>query len=343
MKKLFINILVCFILNKTKRKACRRKLLERFVEIEKREIEDVDPTYAIVYPKFTMSNIQPEIYNKDGSKMETFFLRDYQVGAHHPSINYSKYFLFDRYNYSLDTHFYTLASMYKNVGTPLRKYGLLLEIESIEPNVYKILEENSDRYLEFDNVFTMSEKVLNKVENSKFVPFHSFPLCKICPEKQYQVKNKEASIIASNKRICDMHVIRQNFARKCEAIPLVDTYGTFNRGNAFDDINTAFLDYRYSIVIENDISGYYYTEKITNCFATQTIPIYIGATKIHEFFNIDGIIQISPKDIDNLDEILKHCTEKEYHDRLPAILDNYERAKNIPNPYDEMYLKHIKK
>ena len=53
------------------------------------------------------------------------------------------------------------------------------------------------------------------------------------------------------------------------------------------------LQREIALIIENDITPYFFTEKITNCFISQTIPVYLGATQIHKFFNTDGIITIS--------------------------------------------------
>ena len=142
--------------------------------------------------------------------------------------------------------------------------------------------------------------------------------------------------------MCDLHKIRQAAAVKCAKEELADAYGTFTGGGGWVSVETTLQDYRYSIVIENDITPYFFTEKITNCFVSQTIPVYLGATQIHKFFNPDGIITISIDDIDRLDEILRQCTPEEYERRLPAILDNYERVKEYSSSWDWLYLHYFK-
>ena len=107
------------------------------------------------------------------------------------------------------------------------------------------------------------------------------------------------------------------------------------------DYTDTLKEYRYSIIIENDESDYFFSEKITNCFAAQTIPIYVGAKKIGQFFNKDGIIQISSGQLSDLDEILKCCTPRNYEERIPAILDNYERVHQYKNVYDWLYEKYF--
>ena len=90
-----------------------------------------------------------------------------------------------------------------------------------------------------------------------------------------------------------------------------------------------------NICLENDVKPYYFSERLIETFANQTIPIYCGAVKIDEFFNPDGIIKISTKS--DIEEVLKQCTKEEYERRLPAVLDNYERCKKYVNSFDYMF------
>ena len=146
----------------------------------------------------------------------------------------------------------------------------------------------------------------------------------VASAENYKNKDKNISIIASNKKMCRGHVVRQTFARKCKAEHLADTFGKFD-GGEYCAIELPFQHYRYSITIENVSSPYYFTEKINNCFASMTIPIYLGASEIGKFYNPDGIITLKESDFDNLGEFLKQCTPEEYERRLPAVIDNYNR------------------
>ena len=78
---------------------------------------------------------KPEIYNKSGQKMDIFFLRDMHT-AHAPyeDVMVSKYFLWDRFDFGLKTHFYTHDAMLETMGTPDHKYGMLIESPAIVPN-----------------------------------------------------------------------------------------------------------------------------------------------------------------------------------------------------------------
>ena len=93
----------------------------------------------------------------------------------------------------------------------------------------------------------------------------------------------------------------------------------------------------FSIAIENCSVPNYFTEKIGDCFATRTIPVYIGCPNIGSFFNDRGIINLTHElDLDSL-------TEELYRSKLASIEYNFERIKKYEIPEDliyETYLKH---
>jgi hypothetical protein len=76
-----------------------------------------------------------------------------------------------------------------------------------------------------------------------------------------------------------------------------------------------------------------------------TIPIYLGATKISDFFNSEGVIQIPSQKIDAVEKIIKDSTKENYESRIPAIIDNFLRVKNylciedyIWNNYNQYFM-----
>ena len=296
----------------------------------------------IYYPyynsKYPINPNEPDIYNKYGEKMRTFFLRDKVVA----NLGYTnnRYFNWDRYNIGLPIHFYSHNCMLETMAKPDKKFGLLIESETILPEDYKIFEKNKGLEKDFDLIFTYSYDILEKCDNARFVPFCGAPWnVDNLVDDAYKNKSKKVSILSSDKTMCDLHKYRLDLANICKKENLADTYGTFDGGKLVP-VDTTLRDYRYSICIENDTAPYFFTEKITSAFVAQTIPIYLGASKIDEFFNPDGIIKITTNS--DIREVLKQCTQEEYERRLPAILDNYERVKKFLNPYDYMYKNYLK-
>lgn len=314
------------------------KVKRRVVSIGK-NAQIYKPYYNTVYG---INSKMPPIYNKDGEPMELFFIRDMHT-AHNPYGNVGKHFLWDRYNWGLETHFYTHRAMLETMGKPVRKYGMLGESRAIVPKDYEIFKKHKGLEREFNAVFTYDEQLLNALPNAKY-----YPICaevwygkehpEIINDNAYMEKDKGISILSSDKQMCEMHKIRMEVARYCRDRRLADVMGTID-GGSYVSIEDSLRSYRYSIAIENQLSDYFFTERITSCFLAQTIPIYMGARKIDDFFNSDGIIKITKKDLENLDAVLKQCTKAEYEKRLSAILDNYERVQCYRNMQDYLYEK----
>ncbi|MCX2717440.1 glycosyltransferase family 10 [Helicobacter sp. MIT 21-1697] len=221
------------------------------------------------------------------------------------------------------------------------KYALFSESESIIPDDYRIFDTQKGIHKDFKAVFTYSEKLLNELENAKFIPaaglwYGQEKGCNIAlDDKVYQIKDKNVSMMCSNKIFCEMHKIRHSIAQKALQSQKVDVFGKFNGGVFLPHKADSLQKYRFQIVVENDCTAYYFTEKILDCFAAQCIPIYLGAREIHQFFNNEGIITFTPKT--PLEEILKICNEKEYLTRLEAVLDNYQRVLKYQKGSDLFY------
>jgi len=122
--------------------------------------------YVPIYSRFHHNDPRElDIYNKDGTPIRTFFLRDRCFAASYTQV--SKYFLFDKYNFELPVHFYTHNCMRQTMGTPKKKYGLFCESKEILPNDYLIFDRHPGLNKDFDLIFTYDEAMLNKYENTR--------------------------------------------------------------------------------------------------------------------------------------------------------------------------------
>jgi regulator of sigma D len=107
-----------------------------------------------------------------------------------------------------------------------------------------------------------------------------------------------------------------------------------------DDKSESLTPYRFSIVIENDKSPHYFSEKIVDCLLCGTVPIYWGADKIGEYFNTNGFFVINS--IDDINDILPKLNEKTYNNMLPFVEENYKIASQYLTVEDYMYNKYLK-
>lgn len=357
----FYNFLIrtftIFISDKTKRRQFRAKhtiLKKGYTQAPYREYKTKDGKGKIYYPYY-LKSISPEklkldyeIYNKDGQRMKTFFIRGPIYAPIPPMASASKYFIWDRYNPGQDVHFYTHEAVLETIGNPKKRYAMFAEPEPIAPESYTVFDQNKGLEKDFDLIFTHHSKFLNKFDNARlFNPFARI-WGKIedkngnLPENIMEYKTKNVSILSSDKIYCDLHKFRFELANKCKKQALADTYGTFDGGN-FIPFSDTVLNYKYSIVIENMIDEYWFTEKILNCFAYMCIPIYLGASKIDSIFNPDGIIKISLKDFDNIENILKQCTEENYIARINALKENYYKSLKYTSTSDLLYETYLQK
>jgi hypothetical protein len=278
---------------------------------------------------------KPDVYNKYGQKMDLFFIRDRHATLS-PYFWPSQYFLWDRYNYSLDTHFYTGNAMSEAMGAPQKKYGLLFEPRSKQPNDYVLLEKNKGLAEEFENILTYDARLLSLLPNAIFFPTCATAWIRELDAEIHTKKTKMASMLSSKKKMCPLHNLRTDVVNKCKRNGWADTFGTFD-GGPYVDISETLKDFRYTIAFENEISPYFFTERLTSSFITMTVPIYLGAERIGDFFNLDGIIQINPEEALHIEDVLKRCSVRDYESRLPAILDNYKRAQKYLEMGDYLY------
>lgn len=214
-----------------------------------------------------------------------------------------------------------------NDNRSTKKYAWILESNQIIPDLYNKIKSDIDKYLnEFEFIFTHDKELISLNEKFKWVPAQG---TWIKNPKIYD-KTKLVSMISSNKRMCEGHVNRLVWVETLKN--KVDLYG---RG--FKEIATkeeGLCDYMFSVAIENGSYETYFTEKILDCFATGTIPIYIGAPDIGNYFNKNGILSI--EEFDNISSDL-------YYEKIDAIKENLELARSMRVLEDFIYERYLQK
>jgi hypothetical protein len=198
-----------------------------------------------------------------------------------------------------------------NISGP--KYGWLLESKYITPQIVNSVKMFPEKYLEtFDAIFTHNQELLKIDSKFKWVPAQGFWI----KEPKIYEKSKMISMISSNKTMCEGHRLRLEWVDRLYG--QVDMYG---RGfNEIANKEEGLCDYMFSVAIENGQYETYFTEKLLDCFATGTIPVYLGAPDIGNYFNKDGIIDLTDE-FEVSDEI--------YFSKMDAIKENLEKAKEM--------------
>lgn len=209
-----------------------------------------------------------------------------------------------------------------------RGSALLIEPRSLQPGTYILVESSYDI---FDNVFTHDSQLLSLLPNA--YPIFYYRDYELNDEK----KTKKISFICGEKEMCSYHIIRKKIAEVVQ--DKVDVLGDWNGGNRVST-HDAHAPYKFAIVVENYIDDLWFTEKILNCFANKTVPIYYGAREICNYFNKNGIIQVSNiwQIPDLIDEYYDYFDEM-YDLMKYAIEDNYERVQKYKN-FEDWFIKH---
>jgi len=219
------------------------------------------------------------------------------------------------------------------VSSPV-KIAWVIEPKNLLPPIYEhvVALEN-----EFDLIFTYEQELLDR--NPEKYKFQFCDAINIDRESiSMHEKNKLVSMIASEKTWLFGHRLRHIIVKSL--LPQMKDFEIDLFGNVVDkhiDMKSDSLnDYMFQIAIENAQRTNYFSEKIYDCFATGTVPIYWGAPNIADFFDMDGILVFNtPGELKN---ILKSLSVEKYQSMLPAIMANYEKCiKNHKNPDDVLF------
>lgn len=204
-------------------------------------------------------------------------------------------------------------------------YIWLLESKQIIPQYYQWVIDNYDFVASrVDGIFSCDKELCEKYPKIQYAVTNAAPWVQ---DRKVHEKSKLVSMIASNKQMCEGHMRRLQFVEKFK--DKLDFYG---RGfNEIDCKEDGLRDYMFSVGIENAVYDCYFTEKLTDCFACGTIPIFYGSRGVTEYFNEDGIIFLD----DEFD--LSSLTPDLYYSKMDAVKDNLERAIEFPIAEDYLY------
>lgn len=239
----------------------------------------------------------------------------------------------DKVKLIIDPNPYYFTNM---VQTDRMNFDKLILIQGMEP---KQLSDISNYIIQnqnyFDKILSSYPEIISTCENSELFLYAS---CWILtrPDKKranhrseyfniFNTKKKyQLSYVMSKKNFLPGHRLRhqtKDIILKKRNYNLI-----FPESIPMDEKYKLFEDTMFHVAIENTKNINYISEKIIDCFMSYTLPIYWGCPNIGDYFNTDGIIFFNTKE--ELDDILNNLTEKDYYDRLDAIIENYNISNN---------------
>lgn len=183
----------------------------------------------------------------------------------------------------------------------------------------------------YNHLFTHNQELLDAIPNS-----YVFPLASTWikgydfPEKKFEI-----SALVGGKRMAEGHILRQNLWFRENKIKnptkffLSGAFGgiqNYNNNPVLGDSKNPLFDSQFHICIENTKRKNWFTEKLIDCFETNTIPIYYGCPNIGDWFDERGMIIVN--DLKEIIEASNNLTLETYEKMLPYIEDNFKKSKD---------------
>lgn len=195
-----------------------------------------------------------------------------------------------------------------------RKVAWLIEPPSINPVSYQTVVALRDH---FDAVITHQRDLAQRLDGFWY-PFGGSRIK--AEDRHFATKVGNVCIIASSKRSAPGHRLRHEVIRR---YPEIDAYGP-EYGGAISHASV-LPRYRYAVVIENERSADWLTEKLIDCLLVGVIPIYWGAPIAPALFRSGGIWPWS--EAGELGTLLQQATPERYNELIDVVLANAIRAR----------------
>jgi hypothetical protein len=150
-------------------------------------------------------------------------------------------------------------------------------------------------------------------------------------EKEYCVTS-----IVGGKKLTLNHIVRQELPTVINQVTSVPLHLFNSKNNPYNgkptidrfiqnsDIKNELFYSQYHISIENVCQPNYFSEKLIDCFQTNTIPIYLGCPNIENFFDVRGMFIV--KTLDDIVNVCNLITPETYNEMLPYVKENYKRS-----------------
>lgn len=212
-----------------------------------------------------------------------------------------------------------------------RRRRVALLLESPIRGIFARPELLQQRYR---HVFTYHRQLLERGE--PYVPFYygvSWVGAGVAPQT-FQ-KTRLLSFIGSLLH-GDVHgySLRRAVAQRLMEGELADCFGRGIRD--IEDKVAGLAEYGFSVAMENFQQDYYFTEKLIDCFLTETVPVYWGCPGIGDVFDERGILRFET--LDDLMRIVRELSFERYQAMLPYVLKNKQTVlENGWTGYEGLY------
>jgi|TARA_B100000035_G_scaffold265092_1_gene237333 hypothetical protein len=183
----------------------------------------------------------------------------------------------------------------------------------------------------FDKIYTFTQSMLDKYETAELFPWGASWLDFDSLELN---KKPHITFVTSSKIQTPGHKLRLEIYDYLVDVDDVNGLQVYqHQSPPFHETRNDFFDKAmFHIAVENSQQQNYFTEKVIDCFASKTVPIYFGCPNLGDWFDMDGVITFN--DRKDLKKVLSNINEDWYHERKDVIEDNYIRAKQFHSDND---------
>lgn len=227
-----------------------------------------------------------------------------------------------------DCDYWVILDSYQVGSISQVKAGLVLLVttEEVEMRTY-----SNDYLAQFDIIITSRQDINGK----NVIKWHY--LCPWHIKKNYDeiminnsfIKTKDLSIICSDSTYLKGHKKRYSFVNRLIG-HFKDNVDVFGKGfNMIPDKYTGLAPYRYSVAIENATIQDYFTEKISDCFLSNTVPIYYGCPNINKYFDSNSFLQIDIDDYKKSIKLIEQAIAENFYEKnINALISSKEKSLN---------------
>lgn len=198
-----------------------------------------------------------------------------------------------------------------------------------EPNEYfKLHDWAIQNHNLFSVILTWSDVVLNNCPNAIFFPFGNLWMDEELYSRNRE-KKFEISHLCGKKLLTYGQSLRHEILARQNEIKIPTNFyseygGMGSIREAAEGKEFIYGNSMFGVVIENTSHRGYFTEKILDCFALKTIPLYWGCSSISDYFNDNGFIKFN--NVDDLIYIANNLTEQDYYERVSIVEENFNTA-----------------
>lgn len=204
-----------------------------------------------------------------------------------------------------------------------------------EPSyVLDIDQQVIDNQNNFDLIITWKQSILDNCSNAVKELFGG----KTIDESKLSLdKRNQVTYLTSNKNFTPGHSFRQEVWKFFSEHDFNGDYDLVcHMSPPRIDKEDMFNNAKFSIIIENGKEENYFSEKLIDCLASKTIPIYRGCPNIEEYFPKSNAL-ITFDTLDDLIDILTNLEPGYYEDNIDSVEQTYNISKQYWDYYGRIY------